>query len=249
MTLLDDLRRLFRDEDAGGFFQTGSDAATLLVRPKELYDNATPSGNSVAAEALVRMAALTGDHELFDDEAESSPADRQGLDGPCARALRARPRRARPRDRPAPRGGDRRGSRRRRHPGPGGRGHGAPVPAEPRARRRGPATTRRLGEPCRCSRSIRRSAVRRPPTSARASRAGCRSPTPKALRAQLDDAHRRPEPAWGLGRTSSLARVLAPAHTGAVGRPLATGGREWPGRGREGEGMTAGGPRKRGRMP
>ncbi|MGH2629463.1 MAG: thioredoxin domain-containing protein [Actinomycetota bacterium] len=70
-TLLDALRRLFHDEETGGFFQTGSDTEALLLRPKELSDNATPSGNSVAAEALVRMAALTGDHEL---EAEAEGA-------------------------------------------------------------------------------------------------------------------------------------------------------------------------------
>ncbi len=59
--LTDDLRRLFADREGGGFFQTGSDAEALLVRPKELYDNATPSGNSVAADLLLRLAAFTGD--------------------------------------------------------------------------------------------------------------------------------------------------------------------------------------------
>ena len=57
--LVADLRRLFRD-DGGGFFQTGSDAEPLLVRPRELYDNATPSGNSASAEVLLRMAHLPG---------------------------------------------------------------------------------------------------------------------------------------------------------------------------------------------
>ena len=51
----------FHDAARGGFFQTASDATALLVRPKELYDNATPSGNSVAAEVLLRLGLLTGD--------------------------------------------------------------------------------------------------------------------------------------------------------------------------------------------
>ena len=57
------LRRLFLDEERGGFFQTGSDAETLVIRPKELYDTATPGGNSAAADVLLRIAHLTGDPE------------------------------------------------------------------------------------------------------------------------------------------------------------------------------------------
>ncbi len=60
LALADDLLRLFRDEERGGFFQTGADAEPLLLRPKELYDNATPSGNSVAADVLLRLSLLTG---------------------------------------------------------------------------------------------------------------------------------------------------------------------------------------------
>jgi len=64
LALFDDLRRLFADRGAGGFFQTGSDAETLLVRPKELSDNATPSGNSAAADVLLRLSAYTGEADL-----------------------------------------------------------------------------------------------------------------------------------------------------------------------------------------
>jgi hypothetical protein len=62
--LVDDLVRLFADPERGGFFQTGADVDALVIRPKELYDNAVPSGNSAAAEVLQRMALLTGDQEL-----------------------------------------------------------------------------------------------------------------------------------------------------------------------------------------
>ncbi len=54
----------FADTEQGGFFYTGRSHEQLIVRQKELYDNATPSGNAMAATALVRLGALTGRNEL-----------------------------------------------------------------------------------------------------------------------------------------------------------------------------------------
>ena len=59
--LCDTLLDRFADRERGGFFQTGSDADELVIRPKDLYDNAVPSGNSAAAEALFRLALFTGE--------------------------------------------------------------------------------------------------------------------------------------------------------------------------------------------
>jgi uncharacterized protein YyaL (SSP411 family) len=52
----------FGDDAGAGFFDTSADHEALLTRPKDLYDNATPSGNSVAAETLLRLAEFTGEH-------------------------------------------------------------------------------------------------------------------------------------------------------------------------------------------
>jgi uncharacterized protein YyaL (SSP411 family) len=51
----------FWDEKDGGFFFTGRSHEELIVRSKDYFDNATPSGNSVAADVLVRLGLLTGE--------------------------------------------------------------------------------------------------------------------------------------------------------------------------------------------
>jgi hypothetical protein len=65
----DAMLALFWDDDKGGLFTTGDDAEKLVTRPKDLLDNATPSANSLAANSLVLLAALTGEmdyHERAD---------------------------------------------------------------------------------------------------------------------------------------------------------------------------------------
>ena len=61
--LVDEAITLFADDRNGGFFDTGSDHETLISRPKDIMDNATPAGNSVAAEVLLRLAAFTGEED------------------------------------------------------------------------------------------------------------------------------------------------------------------------------------------
>jgi hypothetical protein len=70
--LTEEMAARFADP-SGGFFDTPDDAEKLLVRPKDLQDNATPSGNALAAEALLRMAAFTGKTE-WRERAERSLA-------------------------------------------------------------------------------------------------------------------------------------------------------------------------------
>ena len=51
---------LFEDKKDGGFFLTAEDGEKILIRPKEIYDGAIPSGNSVMALNLARLAKITG---------------------------------------------------------------------------------------------------------------------------------------------------------------------------------------------
>jgi uncharacterized protein YyaL (SSP411 family) len=63
MTLTDRLIEEFWDEADGGFFYTGKSHEELIVRSKDYFDNATPSGNSVATEVLLHLAALTANED------------------------------------------------------------------------------------------------------------------------------------------------------------------------------------------
>ena len=59
--IADALLERFEDREEGGFFFTAHDHESLIHRPKPGPDNATPSGNGVAALALNRLAFVTGD--------------------------------------------------------------------------------------------------------------------------------------------------------------------------------------------
>ena len=62
LQLKDEMVDHFSDP-SGGFFDTRDDQQDLILRPKDLQDNATPSGNSLAAMALLQLHALTGNQE------------------------------------------------------------------------------------------------------------------------------------------------------------------------------------------
>lgn len=62
-----EMKSLFWDSINGGYYFYGKDAENLFARPKEVYDGAMPSGNSVAALNLLRLARLTGDSQLEQD--------------------------------------------------------------------------------------------------------------------------------------------------------------------------------------
>jgi uncharacterized protein len=51
----------FEDHETGGFFFTSHDHEPLIQRPKSAFDNATPSGNGIAALSLQRLGHLTGE--------------------------------------------------------------------------------------------------------------------------------------------------------------------------------------------
>jgi uncharacterized protein YyaL (SSP411 family) len=68
--LAEEMIEKFSDPD-GGFFDTPRDGETLLIRPKDIADNAVPSGNALACEALLKLAAFT-DNGKYRDLAEQA---------------------------------------------------------------------------------------------------------------------------------------------------------------------------------
>jgi uncharacterized protein YyaL (SSP411 family) len=63
---VDEIVARFSDEERGGFFDTPTDHEKLITRPKDLFDNATPSGNSVTFDVLLRLALMYGEARYAD---------------------------------------------------------------------------------------------------------------------------------------------------------------------------------------
>ncbi len=55
----------FKSAD-GGFYDTSDDHESLIVRPRNLQDNVTPSGNAMMAKQLLRLSAYTGDSRFYE---------------------------------------------------------------------------------------------------------------------------------------------------------------------------------------
>jgi len=69
LSLNQDLIEHFWDKDNGGFFFTSDASESLLIRQKEIYDGAIPSGNSVAMLNLLRLGRITANPDLDDKAA------------------------------------------------------------------------------------------------------------------------------------------------------------------------------------
>ncbi len=83
LKLTDAMLNLFGENNSAGLFLYGHDSEQLIARPRESYDGAIPSGNSVAAMNLLRLARITGHHEyenrakaimdFFSSQVEAAP--------------------------------------------------------------------------------------------------------------------------------------------------------------------------------
>jgi uncharacterized protein len=60
-SLADEMMERFWDDEDGVFHDTADDAEKLIVRPRDVFDNATPSGTSAAVLTLLRLGALRGE--------------------------------------------------------------------------------------------------------------------------------------------------------------------------------------------
>ena len=158
----------FAADDPGSFFDTADDAEALLHRPREITDNATPSGAAALAGALLTASVLVDDPQRYRDDGRGGtavgghagaavPALRRALaDGGGGRGARA----------PAGRGGRARSRN-------GRRSSRTRAPSLPGARWSWPAI--RTPRACRCSRTARWSVAPPRRTCAAGSSATARS--------------------------------------------------------------------------
>ncbi len=77
--LVDVMLDHFRDEENGGFFDTSDDHEVLIHRPKDLQDNAIPSGNSAAVGVLLKLSLYTGQSHYWDIAQEVTSAMGQAM--------------------------------------------------------------------------------------------------------------------------------------------------------------------------
>lgn len=80
LDLQSEMTELFWDDKNGGFYFTSNDAEELLVRHKEIYDGAIPSGNSVAMLNLLRLGRITGNPSYEDMAAKLARAFSQTVE-------------------------------------------------------------------------------------------------------------------------------------------------------------------------
>ena len=77
--LADGMIDLFWEQAENGFYDTGRDHEDLVVRPRDVFDNATPCGSSVAVDMLLRLSVFTGDGEYSRRASSALRAMRQYL--------------------------------------------------------------------------------------------------------------------------------------------------------------------------
>ena len=82
IAMSDNMINLFWDETLGGFYDTGHAHETLVVRPRDIFDNAQPCGGSIASDVMIRLAVITDN----DDYLQKGVTPLRGLHQLMARA-------------------------------------------------------------------------------------------------------------------------------------------------------------------
>ncbi|MDX1583581.1 MAG: thioredoxin domain-containing protein, partial [Thermoanaerobaculia bacterium] len=72
--LIATVRERFADDENGAFFDVSDDHEELITRPKEIMDNATPSGNATVIHSMLRLARYLDDREMEDEALDAARA-------------------------------------------------------------------------------------------------------------------------------------------------------------------------------